>query len=91
LQAVAFRKHSWGSRGRRFKSGRPDAGQGLSRILGSALGTTPIFLRRFLAQLDRWSLRYHDRAANLWNLMCLLERELVEPFSPDYGNLIEQA
>ena len=27
----------------------------------------------------------------LWNLTCLLERELVEPFSPDYGNLIEQA
>jgi hypothetical protein len=24
LQVAAFRKHSWGSRGRRFKSGRPD-------------------------------------------------------------------
>jgi hypothetical protein len=24
LQIAAFRKHSWGSRGRRFKSGRPD-------------------------------------------------------------------
>ena len=34
----------WGSRGRRFKSGRPDAGQGLIQNLGSALGTMSIFL-----------------------------------------------
>jgi hypothetical protein len=27
----------------------------------------------------------------MWNLTGLLERELVEPFSPDYGQLIEQA
>jgi hypothetical protein len=26
----------------------------------------------------------------LWNLTCLLERELVEPFSPQYGELVEQ-
>jgi hypothetical protein len=27
----------------------------------------------------------------VWNLTGLLERELVEPLSPDYGKLIEQA
>ncbi|TQJ21942.1 hypothetical protein FBZ33_2175 [Micromonospora sp. A202] len=27
----------------------------------------------------------------LWNLTCLLERELVEPFSPQYAELVEQA
>lgn len=27
----------------------------------------------------------------LWNLTCLLERELVEPFSPEYLELVEQA
>lgn len=27
----------------------------------------------------------------LWNLTCLLERELVEPFPPQYAELIEQA
>jgi hypothetical protein len=27
----------------------------------------------------------------LWNLTCLLERELVEPFSQDYTALLEQA
>ncbi|MEU4402563.1 hypothetical protein ACIQH6_29075 [Micromonospora orduensis] len=27
----------------------------------------------------------------LWNLTCLLERELAEPFSPQYAELVEQA
>ncbi|RZU49198.1 hypothetical protein EV385_0936 [Krasilnikovia cinnamomea] len=27
----------------------------------------------------------------LWNLICLLERELVEPFSERYVDLVEQA
>jgi hypothetical protein len=27
----------------------------------------------------------------LWNLTCLLERELVEPFQPEYRELVDQA
>lgn len=27
----------------------------------------------------------------LWNLNCLLERVLIEPFQPDYQELVEQA
>jgi len=27
----------------------------------------------------------------LWNLSCLLERELVEPFEPDYADKIQAA
>lgn len=27
----------------------------------------------------------------LWNLLCLLEKQLVEPFRPDYSQLLQQA
>jgi hypothetical protein len=54
---VAIGMHGWGSRGGRFKSGRPDAGQELDPDLGSASGDHVDLPRAVLAHLDRWSLR----------------------------------
>ena len=51
----------WGSRGRRFKSGRPDAGQGLDPESWVRPGDHVDLPLAFLAHLDRWSLRYHER------------------------------
>jgi hypothetical protein len=34
---------------------------------------------------------HHADQVALWNLSCLLERELVEPFDPAYGRLISEA
>jgi hypothetical protein len=39
------------------------------------------------------SLSIEDQAERrtLWNLHCQLEKQLVEPFQPDYGALLRQA
>jgi len=34
---------------------------------------------------------HHAGQVALWNLSCLLERELVEPFDPAYDRLITEA
>jgi hypothetical protein len=38
-------------------------------------------------------LQIEDRAEErvLWNVQCLLERALVEPFEPGYGELLNEA
>ncbi|HEX8338525.1 MAG TPA: hypothetical protein VF621_17535 [Pyrinomonadaceae bacterium] len=33
----------------------------------------------------------HAEGRALWNLECLLEKVLVEPFAPDYAKLVEKA
>lgn len=42
---------------------------------------------------DTDELRVEDQAEQraLWNLCCLLEKELVEPFNPDYMELLQSA
>jgi hypothetical protein len=48
------------------------------------------FLTRFS---DKATLEIEDQAEArvLWDVCCLLERQLVEPFMPDYYNLLEKA
>lgn len=48
------------------------------------------FLQRFTSS---GQLALEDQAEEraLWNLCCLLERTLVEPFSPDYSGLLAHA
>lgn len=48
------------------------------------------FLQRFGAS---GTLTLEDQAEQraLWNLACLLERELVEPFSADYAEALRRA
>jgi hypothetical protein len=48
------------------------------------------FVSRFGAQ-DRVEVKDHAEERALWNLECLLEKELVEPFASDYAELVEQA
>lgn len=42
---------------------------------------------------DEEELRIDDQAEKrvLWNMCCLLEKQLVQPFSKDYRALLEQA
>ncbi len=42
---------------------------------------------------DTGELRIEDQAEQrvLWDLCCLLEKELVEPFNPDYMKLLQSA
>jgi hypothetical protein len=42
---------------------------------------------------DTDELRVEDQAEQraLWNVCCLLEKELVEPFNPDYVKLLQSA
>lgn len=48
------------------------------------------FLSRYS---DTDELRVEDQAEQraLWNLCCLLEKTLVEPFNPDYAELLQSA
>ena len=69
----------------------PTQVRGLIQNLGSALGTTSIFLRRFWRILTAGYCGTTTEQRTVWNLTGLLERGLVEPLSPDYGKLIEQA
>ncbi|MEH1102116.1 hypothetical protein [Micromonospora sp. CPCC 205561] len=51
------------------------------------------WLYRTDAATDDFADLVEDQAEQrvLWNLTCLLERELVEPFSPRYTELVERA
>ncbi|MER7283174.1 hypothetical protein ABT369_52980 [Dactylosporangium sp. NPDC000244] len=51
------------------------------------------WLWRIDEQTDRFGDLVEDEAERraLWNLTCLLERELVQPFSANYAELVEQA
>ncbi len=48
------------------------------------------FLSRYS---DTGELRIEDQAEQraLWNLCCLLEKELIEPFDPGYAKLLQSA
>lgn len=37
------------------------------------------------------SIEFPGEKRALWNLCCVLEKELVEPFQPDYGKLLDAA
>lgn len=53
-----------------------------------------LVLFEFLSQYsDSNILAIEDQAEQraLWNLLCLLEKQLVEPFRPDYSQLLQQA
>ena len=53
-----------------------------------------LVLFEFLSRYnDTDELRLEDQAKQraLWNLCCLLEKELVEPFNPDYVKLLQSA
>jgi hypothetical protein len=47
-------------------------------------------LSRFSAE-ERLEVKDRVEEQALWNLECLLEKELAEPFSPDYAKIIEEA
>nr|BFE57995.1 hypothetical protein GCM10020063_025210 [Dactylosporangium thailandense] len=51
------------------------------------------WLGRIDEQTDRFGDLVEDQAEQraLWNLTCLLERELVQLFSANYAELVEQA
>jgi hypothetical protein len=48
------------------------------------------FLSRF-SDTDTLSLEDQAEARALWNLLCLLQKQLVEPFRPNYQELLRQA
>ena len=48
------------------------------------------FVSRF-SESDRLSIADQAEARALWNLCCLLQKQLVEPFSPDYTLLLQRA
>lgn len=48
------------------------------------------FLQRF-SNTDSLKLEHQSEQRALWNLCCLLERSLVEPFMPNYDKLLEAA
>ncbi len=53
-----------------------------------------LVLFEFLSRYgDTGELQVEDQAERraLWNLCCLLEKELLEPFKPDYVELLESA
>jgi hypothetical protein len=56
-QAIGSRMHSWGSRGRRFKSGRPDAGESPIPILDTGLGATDGSADALPSRCVAWSWR----------------------------------
>jgi hypothetical protein len=47
-------------------------------------------LHRF-EKTEKLDLQHQAEEQALWNLSCLLERELVEPFSRNYDEIPEQA
>ena len=48
------------------------------------------FLSRF-SDSDKLTIEHLSESQALWNLCCILEKELAEPFSPEYKRLLEQA
>jgi Holliday junction resolvase len=48
------------------------------------------FVSRFGAR-ERVEVKDRAEERALWNLEALLEKELVEPFAPDYAELVERA
>jgi hypothetical protein len=48
------------------------------------------FLSRF-SDTDTLSLEDQAEARALWNLLCLLQKQLVEPFRANYQELLRQA
>jgi hypothetical protein len=53
-----------------------------------------LVLSEFLARYcDSNTLTIEDQAEQraLWNLHCLLEKQLVEPFDPNYSGLVDAA
>jgi hypothetical protein len=56
-----------------------------------------LVLFEWLSRIDEQTNDFRDLVEDqaeqraLWNLSCLLERELVQPFSANYAELVEQA
>ena len=48
------------------------------------------FLWRF-SQEDRLEILDQSEARVLWNMNCILESKLAEPFLPNYSDLVEEA
>ena len=48
------------------------------------------FLSRYCEQ-DALSIEGKSGQVALWNLLCLLEKQLVEPFLPEYNRLVQEA
>jgi len=48
------------------------------------------FVSRF-SESDRLAIADQAEARALWNLRCLLQKQLVEPFLPDYTLLLQRA
>ncbi|WP_417442074.1 hypothetical protein [Idiomarina sp.] len=48
------------------------------------------FLSRF-SNDDKLSIQDQAEEKALWNLTCVFEKALTEPFSSDWGNIIENA
>lgn len=48
------------------------------------------FLRRY-SERERLAIEDQAEQRVLWDLCVMLESELTEPFSPDYGKLLAQA
>jgi len=43
------------------------------------------------SESDVLSIQHRAEAQALWNVCCLLEKQLVEPFMPDYLKLLQAA
>ena len=48
------------------------------------------FLSRF-SDTDKLEIKDQAEERALWNLTCLFEKELAEPFSKDWGKIIKEA
>jgi len=48
------------------------------------------FLSRF-SDTDKLTVEHPSEEQALWNLCCILETELVEPFKPNYLELLQKA
>jgi hypothetical protein len=48
------------------------------------------FLSRF-SETDKLSIEHQAEERALWNLTCIFEKELSEPFDKKYGDILSQA
>jgi hypothetical protein len=48
------------------------------------------FLSRF-SETDKLSIEHQSEERALWNLACIFEKELSEPFDKKYGDILSQA
>lgn len=67
-----------------------DKARGKSHLTPDEALVLSSFLSRF-SDTDKLNIEHEGEAQALWNLCCLLEKELVEPFKPEYQEILNAA